>query len=83
MELGIASRTTVASFFNGRPVDRLIFQEICEVLDLEWSEIVVEADIDDNEEQYVEIPNVNPQPSSSVDRADLIDRVNKQGAISC
>ena len=36
---GIASWTTVSKFFNRKSVDRIIFQEICHVLDLDWEEI--------------------------------------------
>jgi len=32
-ELAIASWSTVNRFFNGKPVDRFIFQEICEILE--------------------------------------------------
>ncbi len=39
-ELAIASWSTVSKFFNGKPVDRFIFQEICTVLGLEWVEVV-------------------------------------------
>ena len=39
-ELAIASWSTVNKFFNGKPVDRFIFQEICHVLELEWEEVV-------------------------------------------
>ena len=90
IELGIASRTTVASFFNGRPVDRLIFHEICEALDLEWSEIVAQESAKDEEEESAELSNDKIQkasvpsiesrsPSSSTD---LISATNKQGAIA-
>jgi transcriptional regulator with XRE-family HTH domain len=35
------SRSTVSKFFNGHPVDRLSFEEICNVLDLDWVSVVV------------------------------------------
>jgi len=38
-ERGIASWSTVNKFFNGKPVDRRIFIEICEELELDWHEI--------------------------------------------
>jgi transcriptional regulator with XRE-family HTH domain len=50
IELGIASRSTVSNFFNGHPVDRLIFQEICTALDLEWSTVVEAPDLGDEAE---------------------------------
>ncbi|MGG6238589.1 hypothetical protein ACQ4N7_08090 [Nodosilinea sp. AN01ver1] len=34
-ELALASWSTVNKFFNGKPVDRFIFQEICTALGLE------------------------------------------------
>lgn len=40
-ELAIASWSTVNKFFNGKPIDRFIFQEICTALGLEWGEVVV------------------------------------------
>lgn len=39
-ELAIAAWSTVNKFFNGKPVDRFIFQEICEVLNLDWEDVV-------------------------------------------
>ena len=41
-ERGIATWSTVKKFFNGKPVDRLIFQEICNLLDID-PETVIEA----------------------------------------
>ncbi len=38
-ELAIA-RSTVSNFFNNRPVDRQIFLDICDHLNLDWEEIV-------------------------------------------
>jgi transcriptional regulator with XRE-family HTH domain len=39
-EMAIASWSTINKFFNGKPVDRHIFIEICERLDLDWQDIV-------------------------------------------
>ncbi|NEQ44342.1 MAG: hypothetical protein F6K00_12610 [Leptolyngbya sp. SIOISBB] len=39
-ERAIAAWSTVNRFFNGKPVDRFIFQEICEVLELDWQAVV-------------------------------------------
>lgn len=39
-ERGIASWSTVNNFFNGKPVDRLIFQEICNLLDLDSQTVI-------------------------------------------
>ena len=38
-DLGI-SWSTISKFFNGKPVDRRVFVEICEALDLDWEDIV-------------------------------------------
>lgn len=38
-ELAIAAWATVNKFFNGKPVERPIFLEICEQLELDWQEI--------------------------------------------
>ena len=43
-ELAIASWSTVNKFFNGKPVDRFIFQEICDALNLDWAEVVEKAE---------------------------------------
>ena len=40
------SRSTVSNFFVGKPVDRQIFVQICEALDLNWEEII---GIEDNQ----------------------------------
>lgn len=38
-ERAIASWSTVNKFFNGKPIDRFIFQEICTVLELDWQAV--------------------------------------------
>lgn len=43
IELGLA-RGTVANFLNGKPVDRLNFQEISEKLRLDWQEIAAQVE---------------------------------------
>ena len=63
-ELAIASWSTVSKFFNGKPVDRIIFMEICEQLNLDWQEISgtfedtdteIEFELESNEDaQHVE-----------------------------
>ncbi|MDY6940252.1 MAG: hypothetical protein SWY16_21675 [Cyanobacteriota bacterium] len=40
-EMAIASWSTISKFFNGKPVDRPIFLEICTILDLDWSDIAL------------------------------------------
>lgn len=49
-ERGIASWSTVNKFFNGKPIDRIIFQEICNLLDLDL-------------ETVIELPELSPTPS--------------------
>lgn len=61
-ELAIASWSTVNKFFNGKPVERAIFMEICFQLNLDWQEIAgtlddVDAEIEsesDEEAKHVE-----------------------------
>jgi signal recognition particle GTPase len=60
-ELAIASWSTVSKFFNGKPVDRAIFMEICFQLNLDWQEIVgtleeieTEVESEDTNTQHVE-----------------------------
>jgi hypothetical protein len=43
-ELTIASWSTINKFFNGKPIDRFIFIEICETLDLDWERVVQNAE---------------------------------------
>jgi DNA-binding Xre family transcriptional regulator len=38
-EVALASWATISKFFNGKGIDRRIFQEICHFLDLDWQEI--------------------------------------------
>lgn len=38
-ELGL-TRQPVSKFFNGKPIERLNFEDICRMLGLEWREIV-------------------------------------------
>ncbi|MEM8809970.1 MAG: hypothetical protein AAGF01_28465 [Cyanobacteria bacterium P01_G01_bin.38] len=59
-ERHIASWSTINRFFNGKPVDRIIFQEICTVLNLDWSQVVEESDI--QPQATIDLP---PPPSSS------------------
>ncbi|MEH2138336.1 helix-turn-helix transcriptional regulator [Nostoc sp.] len=40
-DLGI-TRQPIGKFFTGKPVDRNLFVQICDRLDLEWEEIVAE-----------------------------------------
>jgi len=44
-ELAIASWSTVNKFFNGKPVDRFIFQEICDALELDWAEVAAPQEV--------------------------------------
>lgn len=39
-ERAIASWSTVNKFFNGKPIDRFIFQEICDELELDWQAVI-------------------------------------------
>lgn len=39
MEVGLSTRQSVWKFFSGKPVDRIVFLEICHFLNLDWEEI--------------------------------------------
>lgn len=39
IEYKIASWSTISNFFNGRPVERSIFIQICEAIELDWEEV--------------------------------------------
>ncbi|MEH1856638.1 MAG: NACHT domain-containing NTPase [Nostoc sp.] len=56
-DLGI-TRQPIGKFFTGKPVDRNLFVQICDRLDLEWEEIVVEP---------VSEPEVNQDNSIDID----------------
>lgn len=45
-ELGIASWATVNKFFTGKPIDRFLFIEICQALELDWQEITEFSTVD-------------------------------------
>ena len=71
-ERGIASWSTVNKFFTGKPVDRSIFIEICQELNLNWDEIVTppnrepspEIAENDTSQDYPEqqdSPNLSPE----------------------
>lgn len=47
------SRSTVSKFFGGKPIDRISFVEICEVLKLRWQAIA--GEIEQQPEEAVEI----------------------------
>ncbi|MGI2906267.1 NACHT domain-containing protein [Tolypothrix sp. VBCCA 56010] len=48
-EFAIASWATVSKFFNGKPIDRNLFLEICERLDLDWQDIAAPFLVDEEE----------------------------------
>lgn len=69
-ELGVASWATVNKFFNGRPVDRFIFQEICRVLDLDWEAIAVGCTPPtEGQSRARNDSEVTPVPSANLDSA--------------
>lgn len=72
-ELGV-SRQPVSKFFNGKPIERLNFEEICKKLGLEWQEIV---DIPVNEVDETEQSNVSVK-SSSEDINTLVRKLRSQ-----
>ena len=70
-EVNLKTRQPVWRYFTGQPVDRQVFMEICQVLDLDWREIAkdVPADFPDPGE------GLEPRPLS-VD--DLVQEVRSQ-----
>lgn len=68
-ELGIASWATVNKFFNGKGIDRFIFQSICDALDLDWQDVVLLPSEPD--------PPV-PRPPDPGDAAPLLQAVQTQ-----
>ncbi|HBL13660.1 MAG TPA: hypothetical protein DD379_20130, partial [Cyanobacteria bacterium UBA11162] len=48
-EKALASWSTINKFFNGKPVDRAIFMEICETLNLDWQEIALPAEVEEED----------------------------------
>jgi len=56
-ERGIASWSTVNNFFNGKPVRREIFMEICEELNLNWQDIVIS--FSEDEENTLQLTPLN------------------------
>ncbi|HHP7243133.1 MAG TPA: helix-turn-helix domain-containing protein, partial [Elainellaceae cyanobacterium] len=84
-ELGIASWSTVSKFFNGKPVDRLLFMEICHALDLDWTEVAATPDLDEEDEDNDDSPASSPTPAAtgpSQNSDDLLSAVQKQAAIA-
>ncbi|MEH2228939.1 MAG: NACHT domain-containing NTPase [Nostoc sp.] len=47
------TRQPIGKFFTGKPVDRNLFVQICDRLDLEWEEIVAEPEI--NQDNSIDI----------------------------
>lgn len=60
-ELGV-TRQPVGKFFTGKPVDRNLFVQICERLDLEWEEVIAEpfskAEVEANQDNNIDITAV-------------------------
>ncbi|MEM8545787.1 MAG: hypothetical protein AAGF66_17540, partial [Cyanobacteria bacterium P01_H01_bin.119] len=77
-EQAIASWSTVSKFFNGKPVDRFIFQEICEVLELDWQSVITTGGEQASEGVGVEEPQPSPPPSVSAATDALLIAVQSQ-----
>lgn len=71
-ELGL-TRQPVSKFFNGKPIERLNFEEICRMLGLEWQEIV---DITVNESELVVQQTTTSEDPNFVGREDAIAHLN-------
>ncbi len=77
-ERAIASWSTVNKFFNGKPVDRFIFQEICEVLELDWQSVITTGGEQASEGVGAEEPQSSPPPSISAAADALLIAVCQQ-----
>ena len=67
---GIAAWSTVNRFFNGKPVDRFQFIEICHLLDLQW-----ESMVDD-------LPEVADRQEIETSKVNILQLVRSQSAIA-
>ncbi|MEH1887871.1 NACHT domain-containing protein [Nostoc sp.] len=72
-EFAIASWTTVSKFFNGKPVDRHLFLEICERLDLDWQDIAAPFLAEEQEEKEISA-EISPE-LAAIQRNSLCARV--------
>jgi DNA-binding Xre family transcriptional regulator len=59
-EIAIASWATVSKFFNCKPIDRSIFLEICESLDLDWQDIVAPFLEEEEKTQHLLLTPIPP-----------------------
>jgi small GTP-binding protein len=71
-ELGVASWATISKFFNGKPISRTLFIEICQILNLNWEEIVNPSDDSEN----VKIPPGFQLQYILQDHQDFITRIS-------
>ncbi|WP_017301641.1 NACHT domain-containing protein [Nodosilinea nodulosa] len=70
-EVNLKTRQPVWRFFTGQPVDRQVFVEICQVLDLDWREIAADPPAD-----FVEPGERLTPPPLTVDK--LVAEVRSQ-----
>jgi predicted NACHT family NTPase len=45
-EVNLKTRQPIWRFFTGQPVDRQVFMEVCQILDLDWREIAADPPVD-------------------------------------
>ncbi|MEH1945108.1 MAG: NACHT domain-containing NTPase [Nostoc sp.] len=57
------TRQPIGKFFTGKPVDRNLFVQICDRLDLEWEEVVAEAasEVEVNQDNSIDIDAIIQQ----------------------
>ncbi len=68
-DLHIASWSTINKFFTGKPIDRFLFIEICNTLDLNWQDIIENpTGVKENNEETPSPPHlpIPPTPYLSI-----------------
>lgn len=70
-EVGLKTRQAIWRFFSGRPVERHIFLEICEILEINWREIAI-----DPPAEFTDCSEVVRSPELDIDT--LVQQVRSQ-----
>ena len=86
-ELGLKTRHSISGFFNGKPVERHIFIEICHALDLDWEEIAelsqeIEPELTKRQQDNAPTPDAEPEPAAAETPSKNTDFVGREEAIA-